>query len=97
MVKINGFKMKLAIVGVTGRMGQEVSKLLKPDEVVGGITRGTTEEEFEKIINGCSVAIDFSAPVVSIKAAGYCAKHNIPLVCGTTGFSDEEFKQLNLR
>lgn len=94
MVKINGFKMKLAIVGVTGRMGQEVSKLLKPDEIIGGIASGTTEEEFEKIIKSCSVAIDFSTPTVSIKTAGYCSEHNIPLVCGTTGFSDEEFKQL---
>lgn len=94
MVRKSGFKMKLSIVGITGRMGQEVSKLLKSDEVVGGISSGTTEEEFEKVIKNSSVAVDFSTPAISIKAAGYCAKHNIPLVCGTTGFSDEEFKQL---
>ncbi|MBO7454222.1 MAG: 4-hydroxy-tetrahydrodipicolinate reductase [Alphaproteobacteria bacterium] len=94
MVRKSGFKMKLSIVGITGRMGQEVSKLLKSDEVVGGISSGTTEEEFEKVIKNSSVAVDFSTPAISIKAAGYCAKHNIPLVCGTTGFSEEEFEQL---
>lgn len=94
MVRKSGFKMKLSIVGINGRMGQEVSKLLKSDEVVGGISSGTTEEEFEKVIKNSSVAVDFSTPAISIKAAGYCAKHNIPLVCGTTGFSEEEFEQL---
>ena len=94
MVRKSGFKMKLSIVGITGRMGQEVSKLLKSDEVVGGISSGTTEEEFEKVIKNSSVTVDFSTPAISIKAAGYCAKHNIPLVCGTTGFSEEEFEQL---
>lgn len=75
-------------------MGQEVSKLLKPGEIAGGISSGTTEEEFEKIIKNCSVAVDFSVPAVSMKAIGYCAKYGVPLVCGTTGFSEEEFGKL---
>jgi len=86
--------MKLSIVGITGRMGQEVRKLLKLDEIVGGIASNTSDGEFENIIENSSVAVDFSNPAASIKAARYCAKHRTPLVCGTTGFSDEEFEIL---
>ncbi|MBO4405795.1 MAG: 4-hydroxy-tetrahydrodipicolinate reductase [Alphaproteobacteria bacterium] len=86
--------MKIAIVGISGRMGQEVLKLLRLDEIGGGVSSGTSDEEFEKAIKNCSVAVDFSTPAISIKAAGHCAKHCVPLVCGTTGFSDEEFERL---
>ena len=86
--------MKVAIVGITGRMGQEVSKLLMPGEVCEGISSSTTDEEFERIIKDSSVAVDFSAPTSSIKAVEYCAKYRVPFVCGTTGFSDDQFEKL---
>jgi len=86
--------MKISIVGITGRMGQEVSKLLRSDEIFGGISSCTTADEFENIIENSSVVIDFSVPQVSLRAAEYCAKYQIPLVCGTTGFCDEDFKKL---
>lgn len=84
--------MKIAIIGITGRMGQEISNLLRSNEVAGGVSTNTSDTEFENLVKNCSVAVDFSAPVVSLKSAKYCAKHHIPLVCGTTGFSDLEFE-----
>lgn len=75
-------------------MGQEVVKLVKLDEIGGGVSSNTSDEEFEKIIKGSSVVVDFSTPLTSLKAAEYCAKYQIPLVCGTTGFSEKEFEQL---
>lgn len=86
--------MKISIVGITGRMGQEVSKLLKSNEIAGGISSRTTDDEFENVIKNSSVVIDFSVPQVSLKAAKYCVRHQIPLVCGTTGFIDEDFEKL---
>jgi len=86
--------MKIAIVGITGRMGQEVSRLLKPNEISGGVSSTTSDKEFEDIIKKSSVVIDFSVPKVSVKAAEFCAKHQIPFVCGTTGFVDKDFKKL---
>lgn len=88
--------MKIAVVGITGKMGQEVSKLLKPSELLGGISSDTDDKEFERIIKGSSVVIDFSKHDVSVKVAECCAKYRVPLVCGTTGFSDEEFEKLKL-
>ena len=86
--------MKISIVGITGRMGQEVSKLLRSDEIVGRISSRTTDEEFENTIKNSSAVIDFSIPQVSLKAAKYCVRHRIPLVCGTTGFIGEDFGKL---
>lgn len=86
--------MKISIVGITGRMGQEVSKLLGSDEILGGICSRTTADEFESIIKNSSVVIDFSVPWISLKVAECCAKYETPLVCGTTGFSDEDFEKL---
>lgn len=86
--------MKISIVGITGRMGQEVLKILRSDEILGGMTSKTTANEFENLIKNSSVVIDFSVPQVSLKAAEYCAKYRIPLVCGTTGFSDDDFERL---
>ena len=86
--------MKVSIVGITGRMGQEVSKLFVSGEIVGGISSSTTDDEFEKVIKDSSVVIDFSIPKVSLKAAEYCEKYHVPLVCGTTGFSDKDFDKL---
>lgn len=86
--------MKISIIGITGRMGQEVSKLLEPDKICGGVSSETSDEEFENIVKNSSVAIDFSIPEISLKAAKYCATYQIPLVCGTTGFIDGEFEKL---
>jgi 4-hydroxy-tetrahydrodipicolinate reductase len=88
--------MKITIVGITGRMGQEVSKLLKSNEIAGGISSRTTDAEFENLIKNSSVVIDFSTSQIALKAAEYCAKYQVPFVCGTTGFSDEDFKKLKM-
>lgn len=86
--------MRLCIVGITGRMGQELFKLLRSEEIIGGVSSNTTDKQFENIIKNSSVSVDFSTPVISLKAAEYCAKYKVPLVCGTTGFSSEEFEKL---
>ncbi len=86
--------MKISIVGITGRMGQEVSALLESNEICGGVSNDTSDEEFENLVKKSSVVIDFSVPGVSMKAAEFCAKYKTPLVCGTTGFGDEDFEKL---
>ncbi len=82
--------MNVLIVGITGRMGQEVFSLLKPCENCVGVSSDTSLEEFEKAVKDSFVVIDFSTPKSAIQAAEYCAKYRIPLVSGTTGFTEEE-------
>ena len=82
------------IIGITGRMGQAVVDLLEESEIVGGISRRSTEKNLKDLVNTSSVIIDFSSPEMSMKAAKVCAEYHTPFVCGTTGFSEEQFQML---
>jgi 4-hydroxy-tetrahydrodipicolinate reductase len=56
-----------------------------------GINAGTHAEE---LFEQSDAVIDFSMPSTSLKNAQLAATTKTPLVIGTTGFSDEECKQL---
>lgn len=86
--------MKITVVGATGHTGSKVVELLNSDEIAGMISSKTTDSEFEEAIRHSSAVIDFSRPAAALKAAKICEKYSVPFVCGTTGFSTEEFKTL---
>lgn len=65
--------------------GKDAAKFLGFEESNAKIT--TNIDEF---IKNSDAIIDFSSPVLSLEIAKKCAKHKKILVCGTTGFSDEE-------
>ncbi|MBU6339657.1 MAG: 4-hydroxy-tetrahydrodipicolinate reductase [Rickettsiales bacterium] len=44
----------------------------------------------DEFIKNSDAIIDFSSPTLSLQIAQKCAEHKKTLVCGTTGFSDEE-------
>jgi 4-hydroxy-tetrahydrodipicolinate reductase len=44
----------------------------------------------DEFIDSCDGVIDFSSPNLSLEIAEKCAAANKVLVCGTTGFSDDE-------
>lgn len=44
----------------------------------------------DEFVQNCDAIIDFSAPDLSLEIAKKSAQYNKVLVCGTTGFSDEE-------
>ncbi len=44
----------------------------------------------DQFIANCDAIIDFSSPALSLEIAQKCAQAKKTLVCGTTGFSDEE-------
>jgi len=46
----------------------------------------------DKVSKDIRVMIDFSVPPASLEVLGFCRKHKIPLVIGTTGFSADEEK-----
>ncbi|CAL7961325.1 4-hydroxy-tetrahydrodipicolinate reductase [Alphaproteobacteria bacterium] len=60
-------------------------------------SRGTIKftSEFEEFIESCDVVLDFTAPTFTLLVAHACAKCNKALVSGTTGFSEEQYTQLN--
>lgn len=46
-----------------------------------------------QFVDHCDAIIDFSSPALSLQIAKQCAQKGKILVCGTTGFTDEEKKE----
>jgi 4-hydroxy-tetrahydrodipicolinate reductase len=44
----------------------------------------------DEFVVNCDAVIDFSSPALSLEIAQRCAEGNKIMICGTTGFSDEE-------
>ena len=102
--------MKAVITGAGGRMGQAVLRALKSDasftvhagtERAGSALIGTELAPGAKIfatldeaLAGANVVIDFSTPEASLEHASACAKHNVPIVIGTTGLTDAQRAEL---
>ena len=86
--------MKIGIIGISGRMGSILSKMISDDERSGGSSSRTSNDELIKIIGNSDVLIDFSVPSYAMKAITIATNHKIPVVSGTTGFSDKDFEQI---
>ena len=86
--------MKLALIG-SGAMGQLVASLARKggDEigvVFSSSNTGQTVEEFSAHLKGHDAAIDFSIANAVLKNVEACARARVPLVEGTTGWSQHD-------
>ncbi|MFN7093825.1 MAG: 4-hydroxy-tetrahydrodipicolinate reductase [Burkholderiales bacterium] len=100
--------LNLGLIGANGRMGQEITHLVasQPNNytltaaIVSNSTKATPELTKAAIIishdlahlNNVEVVIDFSSPKTSLEVVAACLNHKIPLVIGTTGFTQEEYQ-----
>ncbi|MDR6300279.1 4-hydroxy-tetrahydrodipicolinate reductase [Mesonia maritima] len=78
--------MKIALLGY-GRMGKTIEKLAenRGHSIVYKTSSGLKEDELKK----ADVAIDFSIPEAAFKNITTCFQHQIPVVCGTTGWLEK--------
>ena len=86
--------MKVAISGVTGRMGKTILSLLKEFkdmQFVGGIDK---EKGFDYLSELPDVIIDFSNHSFISELLAYALKNSCKLVIGTTGYTEEEEKAI---
>jgi 4-hydroxy-tetrahydrodipicolinate reductase len=76
--------MKIALLGY-GRMGKEIEKiaLQKGHEIV---LRIQGDDKYD--ITLADIAIDFSIPEAAFKNITNCFQNNVPIVSGTTGWSE---------
>ena len=77
---------KLFLNGSSGKMGEAIKILLKKNTYFKVLN--------EDISNAHDCIIDFSRPEATIKLLENCKNKNLslPIVIGTTGFSDEQLK-----
>ena len=78
---------KVYINGISGKMGQSISKLIK----AGNDFRIIADDEF----SSAETVIDFSHPLSTSKIIKKCVENRIPLIIGTTGLKEEQIKQIN--
>lgn len=98
-------KLKIAVIGASGRMGQELAKVIaesKTAEASVGVVRQGKAQGFSlsmnkldgKLADKADVVIDFSTLENFENVLSFCAKEKIPLVTGTTGLGEKEKKAL---
>jgi len=77
--------MKIALLGY-GRMGKTIEKLAieRNHTIVYKTSSAIEEDKLQK----ADVAIDFSIPDAAFTNITTCFKHQIPVICGTTGWLD---------
>jgi 4-hydroxy-tetrahydrodipicolinate reductase len=88
-------KLKIGIVGASGRMGQEITKVVEASprcDVFYTLGRDTKLDA--KKLAQVDVWIDFSTPQALKGVLQMAEKNKTPVVCGTTGFSKDEKKLL---
>lgn len=74
---------RIALTGTRGRMGQLIAKAVVADETVALVSN-------EKEATRCDVFIDFTAPVATLEYLKIASALKVPLVIGTTGFTQTE-------
>ncbi|MDQ3656678.1 MAG: 4-hydroxy-tetrahydrodipicolinate reductase [Chloroflexota bacterium] len=88
--------LRLGLIGIGGRMGQEIVALAEADPSVivrGGIGREDSAD-LANLVRDCDVLIDFSTPESSITAASAAAGAGRPIVIGTTGLEADQLALL---
>jgi 4-hydroxy-tetrahydrodipicolinate reductase len=99
----------IAIIGIFGRMGQEISQEISKNtnfNLVSGLCRKNQlqkhsgnkayflSDNIEEVVSKADIIIDFSNVELSLEVAKIARFHKKNYICGTTGFSDTEFKSL---
>lgn len=94
-------KIKVAVIGSMGKMGQEIIALVQADKdlsLVAKIDRGEKEKknrEVSDLPKDIDVVIDFSSPEVASDILQWCEKNGVALVSGTTGLSASQKEKFN--
>ena len=85
-------------IRVTGCVGSPGSEYIGRDAgLVCGYGREIgvpVDDDIEKVIDSCDIVVDFSTVELSMKVLEACLAHGRGLICGTTGFSEEERERL---
>ena len=83
-------KKKLAILGLSGKVGQTFPPLVKEDSLFTLVPDPLKNNNWEKI----DMIIDFSSPETLEVSIPFVLRYQIPWVLGTTGFSPFQLQKL---
>jgi 4-hydroxy-tetrahydrodipicolinate reductase len=89
--------LKVGVFGSSGRMAQSIISEVKNDSSCSlhyAYSHSNNESDNLLELLKSDVIIDFSTPESSLNLIKNAIDHKTMIVCGTTGFSEEEFKNL---
>ncbi|NMB01197.1 MAG: 4-hydroxy-tetrahydrodipicolinate reductase [Firmicutes bacterium] len=101
--------MRVIVNGVNGKMGQEVCKAVKNAadlNLVAGVDPAGRERDDLKVFTSLAealqkvnadVVVDFTTPQAVGESMEICLAHNVPMVIGTTGFTEQQLKEWQTR
>lgn len=96
--------MRVLLVGLTGRMGQEVLAVAEKEagvEIVAGIGRSAGKSRvkmyssIDEVKEPVDAVVDFSLPDVFDSVCAWCVREKKPLVSGTTGLTASHLAALH--
>lgn len=97
--------LRIILSGCNGKMGRVITDIVnKRDDaaIVAGVDLDISQNgpfpvfnSFDDITVPADVIIDFSHPSVLNNLLDFAGKNNLPLVIATTGFTDDQIKQIN--
>lgn len=88
-------KLKVAVFGSTGRMGQEVLALIRESKDMTVVAEINGKTDLKKLkLQDVDAMIDFSVAAAFSTALKVAVDHGLPLVSGTTGISAADQKNL---
>jgi 4-hydroxy-tetrahydrodipicolinate reductase len=87
---LNKKYMKIVLIGC-GKMGQAIEKLAKKKghELILKVNSENCKSISANDIEGADVAIEFTRPEVTYDNIMLCFEADVPVVCGTTGWTDK--------
>lgn len=94
---------RIILSGANGKMGKTIQSVVagrENCEIVAGVDLNTQSDNFpiydsiDKVQEQADVVIDFTNPVLIDGLLDYSKKTSTPLVIGTTGFNDNQKKQI---
>lgn len=82
--------MKIALIGY-GKMGHEIEQIAidRGHQIVSIIDMNNTADFASEAFRSADVAIEFTRPEVAISNLSHCFDVKVPVVCGTTGWSNQ--------
>jgi 4-hydroxy-tetrahydrodipicolinate reductase len=82
--------MKIALIGY-GKMGKAIEKIAteRGHQVVCIIDENNQQDFDSEQFKSADIAIEFTAPVVAEQNLRKCFERGLPVVCGTTGWSNQ--------
>lgn len=84
--------MKVAISGVTGKMGQTLIQVIDKDTSSDWVA--IDQQQWDKRFPNFDIFIDFSRPEGTLRYLKFCHDYRIPMVIGTTGFSAQQKERI---